>query len=379
MTNGMYVIKGSHDEPKLINLLYCFIRMFVLCNKCNSPETVIRSFPNETIRQKCDTCGYGVTINKTSHKLTTYIINNPSKNLKVNNSSSKEHGGRSSCKKESQKSENSSTSNNSYKVTNEDLNDFDQNELTAYEYNKRMREMCDGSRSGMYRNDLKRENANLFYKIVKEKKEENLLSDRKIQKELFEEAKRLDITDKSTLIFSEVLFTDNILDEIKKYKMLLLKFCLGNKKAQKYLLGGFEKLVGDLYKEELLNKAVYILKQFYDEEILDEDVIIEWSAKESKKYVSKEISKKIHEKVAPLIKWLKEAEVEEDSSELSKQEQEKEEEQQQHQGRENDEIHFSHRSSVGCIHVVPAKPIIIVPINFDVQDHTTNDIDIDNI
>jgi len=195
----------------------------------------------------------------------------------------------------------------------DDFDDFDQTELTPDEYNKRMREICDGFSSGMYVNDLKRESGNLFYKIVKEKKEANLLSDQNVQKELYEEAKQLDIKDKSTLILSELLFTENIMDEIKTYKMLLLRFCLSNKKAQKYLLGGYEKLVGDVYKDKLLNNAVKILKQFYDEEILDEDVIIEWSAKESKKYVSKEMSKKIHEKVAPLIKWLKEAEEEEDS------------------------------------------------------------------
>jgi translation initiation factor 5 len=380
----MYVIKGSHDESKLISLLYCFIRMFVLCQKCNSPETIIKSNTNQTIRQNCDTCGHIVTINKAIHKLTTYIINHPSNNLNDNKPSFKENRGRRSCKKKSKNNQSgieSPTNNNKVtQLANEDSDDFDPSELTAYEYNKRMREMCGGSISGVYRNDLKRESGNLFYKIAKEKKEANLLSDKNIQKELFEEAKRLDITAKSTLILSEILFTENILVEIKKYKILLLKFCLGNKKAQKYLLGGYEKLVGNIYKEELLNKAVYILKQFYDEEILDEDVIIEWSAKESKKYVSKEISKKIREKVAPLIKWLKEAEVEksdEESSEIAKSITDKE---QQHQ-REKDkiDINFSHRSTTGCIRVLSAKPIIIVPINIDVQSDSVKDIDIDNI
>ena len=35
----------------------------------------------------------------------------------------------------------------------------------------------------------------------------------------------------------------------------------------------------------------------------------------SKKYVSKEVSKEIHEKAAPFIKWLREADEEESSSE----------------------------------------------------------------
>jgi len=55
------------------------------------------------------------------------------------------------------------------------------------------------------------------------------------------------------------------------------------------------------------------LQAFYDEDVLDEEVLIDWDSKISKKYVSKEISTEIHAKAAPFIKWLKEAE--EESSE----------------------------------------------------------------
>ncbi|EHB00637.1 Eukaryotic translation initiation factor 5 [Heterocephalus glaber] len=42
----------------------------------------------------------------------------------------------------------------------------------------------------------------------------------------------------------------------------------------------------------------------------EEEVIISWSEKASKKYVSKELAKDIHLKAEPFIKWLKEAEEE---------------------------------------------------------------------
>ena len=44
---------------------------------------------------------------------------------------------------------------------------------------------------------------------------------------------------------------------------------------------------------------------------MDEEVILEWGKKVSKKYVSKELSEKIHEKLKPFLTWLKEAEEEE--------------------------------------------------------------------
>jgi translation initiation factor 5 len=201
---------------------------------------------------------------------------------------------------------------------NDDFDDdFDAEDMTADAYTERLRELRgDVTNTGMYLNDTK-ESANMFYKLVKEKKEANQLLDAAVQKDLVKEAERLDIKDKSTLVLSELLFSENIIEEIKLYRMLFLRFCNENKKAQKYLLGGFEKLVGDVYKDKLFNNSLKILKQFYDEDIIEEEVIIEWSAKQSKKYVSKEMSKKIHEKVEPFVKWLKEAEVEDEDEEES--------------------------------------------------------------
>jgi len=409
MNNEIYVVNGSHDESKLIHLLYGFIRKFVLCAKCNNPETSLSvNTGNQTIRQKCIACGHEATINKSIHKLTTYIINHPPDNSNVVEQTKTKTKSTKPDKKSKGKT---GTSNGNSSPTNsgqlvdsgndinsknddfDEFDDFDQNELTPDEYNKRMREMNDGFNSGMYINDLKKESGNIFYKLVKEKKEQDLLLDPAVQKELYEEAKRLDIKDKSTLILSELLFTENMIDEVKKYKMLLLRFCVGNKKAQKYLLGGFEKLVGDIYKDKLFNNAVKVLKQFYDEEILDEDVIIEWSSKESKKYVRKEISKKIHEKVAPLIKWLKEAEEEESSDEEGDESDEKENnkngstngQKQRQESVDSDDIDidFSHRAADGIIEVQSIKPVI-VPVNADVVSNnetvlTHEEIDIDNI
>jgi hypothetical protein len=154
------------------------------------------------------------------------------------------------------------------------------------------------------------------------------------------------------------------------------------------------------------------LKQFYDEDIIDEETLIEWSQKESKKYVSKEMSKKIHEKVAPFIKWLKEAEVEDDDDEEESEEEVKpkpannntgkpaaqfnstsasngQKKQPTHNDDEDDDdddmFEFSHR--VSGIQIQEVKPIVPAkPINADVVSPSTNangggeeDIDIDNI
>ena len=187
---------------------------------------------------------------------------------------------------------------------------FDDDDLTSAAYLERQRELCDGLPSGKH--DSK-ELADIFYKMLKEKKDANQLMDKNVQVDLVKEAERLEIKDKATLVLTELLLTkDNILSDIKQYRVLFLRFCHQNPKAQKYLLGGFEKLVGDVFKDELFNNSMKILKQFYDEDILEEEAIMDWAKKPSKKYITKEMSKKLHEKVEPFIKWLKEAEVDSD-------------------------------------------------------------------
>merc|ERR1711956_108032 len=79
--------------------------------------------------------------------------------------------------------------------------------------------------------------------------------------------------------------------------------------GQKYLMGGIEKTI-ETFKDTLLAKTGGILKAFFDHDILDEEVIIEWGKKVSKKYVSKDLSEQIHKKAEPFLTWFKEAEEE---------------------------------------------------------------------
>lgn len=79
------------------------------------------------------------------------------------------------------------------------------------------------------------------------------------------------------------------------------------------MLRGFELSVKE-YRNQLLPKVAHILKTFYDMDIVDEKIILEWGHKAYKKTVGKELAEQIHEKAAPVLKWLKEAD-EEDSDE----------------------------------------------------------------
>ena len=53
----------------------------------------------------------------------------------------------------------------------------------------------------------------------------------------------------------------------------------------------------------------------YDHDVIEEEVLLDWGKKVSKKYVSKETAAEIHAKAQPFLKWLQEAEVEETTEE----------------------------------------------------------------
>ena len=97
------------------------------------------------------------------------------------------------------------------------------------------------------------------------------------------EAERLEVTNKAPMLMCELIFDGKILTQIKTYKRLLLRFTNENTKAQKYLMGGIEKTI-ETHKDVLLPKVAHILKSFYDEDIIDEEVILEWGKKVKLKF-----------------------------------------------------------------------------------------------
>ena len=116
------------------------------------------------------------------------------------------------------------------------------------------------------------------------------------------------------MILAELLFDQNIAAQAKKYRVLLLRFTHDDIRAQKYLIRGIEQVIA-LHKDALMPKVPGILKLFYDVDILEEKALFEWSNKVTKKYVSKDLSQEIHDKAAPFLTWLKEAEEEDSESE----------------------------------------------------------------
>lgn len=83
---------------------------------------------------------------------------------------------------------------------------------------------------------------------------------------------------------------------------------------EKALLGGTERFVG-IDHPKLIKDIPAILMAYYEHDLASEETITGWGTKASKKYVALADSKKVRKAAEPFLKWLEEAESDEDSEE----------------------------------------------------------------
>lgn len=329
--NERFIVNGSHDSTKLQDLLDGFIRKYVLCPACDNPETELMvSAKKGTIAQRCKACGHHGLL-ESNHKLNTYILKNPpSLNPAVQGSSLTE-GKRGKRSKARANGETGGT-------TNRDRSDSPENETSTTDIvveaperiadehdddkwavdvseeavRARLQDLTDGAKGMTISDDLdktEKERMDIFYKLVKCRRDAGQLDN---HKELLMKAESLEIKTKAPLVLAELLFDQSIASQAKKYRVLLLRFTHDDTKAQRYLIKGIEQVIA-LHKDVLMPKVPGILKLFYDADILEEKALLEWSNKISKKHTL-DLSQEIHEKAAPFLTWLKEAEEEESES-----------------------------------------------------------------
>lgn len=372
--NERFIVNGSHDASKLQDLLDGFIRKFVLCPECDNPETELMvSTKRNTISQGCKACGFHGLL-ESNHKLVTYILKNPPTLNPASQGSSLTEGKRSKRIKKTN-GETNGENNGDESIDAVDappINDSLRNgsgdddddtewavDVSEEAVRARMQDLTDGAKNITINDDLEKsekERMDILYELIKAKRDAGMLDDVNVQKEIANEADRLEIKPKVPLLLAELLFDQNILQQIKKYRKLFLRFVYqsNNKKTSRYLMGGIEMLIS-LHKDTLMSKVPIILKLLYDNDILGEEELIEWSEKVSKKYVSKEMSQEIREKASPFIKWLKEADVEsseEDGSDV--------------------EIEYNDRAQVSPVKI---KPVITTKKIEDEDDDDAVDID----
>ena len=292
------IVNGAHDAARLQTILSAFIKKFVLCQKCDNPETdliIEGSKKRQIIMQVCVACGHKEAVDMT-HRLTTYIIRHPpdTENKEIYD-------------------EDEDTEEVSQGMGDMEIKDIDTKEEESDD--------DDAAWTTSRRVDMKT-NMSSWLQVQDPIK---AFCDKVGKEDTKKLLKQLEITRKDAIIGAvTTLLNDTEFIEkklIEKYenvwKSLLFKKKKLNKKYQKYLIVGLEILVSNT-NPKLLPTMSGLLLQFYDMELLQESIIQKWFDSPSKKFAgSLEKSKNVREQSTKFMDYLIEQSSAEESGEES--------------------------------------------------------------
>lgn len=321
-----YLVNGAHQQNELQDSLDGFITKFVLCGACKNPETQITIKGKGFLQKDCKACGR-ITDVDLRHKLSSYILKNPpaASGKKSATATANVVGGGKSISDIAQSTEGgevaaaagdddddaltkkinaeaAALSAQTVEVADEDW---------AVDMSKEAIEARARELEGLSLNDTQTKLTEFGDWLLQEAPESkaDLPSDIDIYKKIVE-MELLECTD-VLLVLAQVLFDEQIVEQIEDHAGLLAKLIHGDEDAETAFLGGLERFIG-LEKPALIASVPKILVKLYDKELVSEDVITSWGSKVSKKYVPKDVSKKVRKAAKPFIKWLQEADEESD-------------------------------------------------------------------
>ncbi|GAD93061.1 eukaryotic translation initiation factor 5 [Paecilomyces variotii No. 5] len=351
-TDDRWIINGAHDAPKLQDYLDGFISKFVLCKKCKNPETDV-VIKDGRILLDCKACGQRSEVDPRL-KLSTFIIRNQPTKGKKDKSSKKSRRERNKDKSDAtengDKDGSPGDSNNSEDGEAEDLaieansddeltrrinaeaERLDQNgdvdddnwavDVSEEAVKARAKELPSDLKRALVIEDADEEEGDgvsaydqLGSWIIStaEGKEGGVADVSDI--EIYMKAKELGIESKhkTLTVLAQTVFDEKIVKQIGN-RASMLKKMITSERHEKAFLGGTERFVGKDHPD-LIPQVPAILLQYYQHDLVSEDVLKAWGAKASKKYVDSATSKKVRKAAEPFLEWLENAESDEESEE----------------------------------------------------------------
>lgn len=179
---------------------------------------------------------------------------------------------------------------------------------------------------------------------------------------------------------SEKKFIENL----KKFSGHLKALCdiehSDGEKSQRMMLGVVETVVYN-NKKKCLPYTAHILKQLYDDDILEDSTILKWAEKPSKKFVKKIFVEKMVAECTKFIDWLKEDDSDDDGSSSSEEEESEDEEvvEKQEESSKKEESSKEESSKEEVVVAMPKMETVKKPVAVALDSDSDDDIDIDDI
>jgi translation initiation factor 5 len=345
-----WIINGAHESSKLQDSLDGFISKFVLCKSCKNPETDI-NIKDGRILLDCKACGQRTQVDL-RHKLSGFILKNEPKGGKKGKKEKMSRRDRAKAEAEEKASTNGASPHDSHSDPGNDEDDGEMAAGSDDEFTRQINEDAKvidtngapkeeewaidtsaeaiAARAKELPTDLKRSLAldededgeahgTSVYDELGNWLEEQTKAKGSIAAvddvEIYKKAKELGVEtkNKTLAVLAQTIFDDNIVKQIPARAAMLHKMIGDSEKHQKSLLGGTERFVGNDHPE-LISQIPAILMAYYQHDLVGEEVAKSWGGKASKKYVDINVSRKVRQAAEPFIKWLDEAESDDEES-----------------------------------------------------------------
>jgi translation initiation factor 5 len=326
-TTERAIVNGAHDAHALQEILEKFIDIFVLCPTCHLPE-IKQKVKKTSIKIDCAACGHNGVL-KTSHKLVTYILNHPPNKDKKGKKDKKDKQSKAERRKNKSKEANGEAEATGEKKEKKEKKEVEwftdtSKEAQAKRKQEEFQEMATRAADSQAtvdaimasaKSENKMESPVTLLKIFLTTKPNCSVDEITGELRRLELSRGLDEPQKIKVLLEAIIDVSEVKKvpaQFKKHSKLLGKVAKDNNTST-ILIGCIEDLVG-VVEPKLLKWVPVILQALYEEDVLDEDVILAWheSPPESSWLVNKEVATSVREKALPFITWLKEAESDDD-------------------------------------------------------------------